>query len=123
MLVPAKNNDDVIGIITNSAGFIANAGQFSASERIEYDLYGNPIIKLNISDNLKTEESLNSKIIKINDENIKFFKNIENIKIDQLQSPAFLTVPKANIDRSIPFVPFNERPKLFSSRFVRFSCC
>jgi len=113
MLVSAKNNKQVIGVITEAAGFIANAGQFAASERIEYDKFDSPIIKLNLSpsslvSNLNEENNIKYKI----NENVENIKN-ENVKSNILQYPAFLTVIKSDIDRSIPFTPFNERPNYY----------
>lgn len=123
-LVAAKNNDDVIGVITKSSGFIANAGQFAASERIKYDEYHTPDIKLNIAtaDNLKSENTSKIRIInnesdleKLEQLDLKEFSTLEesNIKEGELLYPAFLTVPIDNVDRSIPFIPFNERPNYY----------
>jgi hypothetical protein len=122
VLVPAKNNDEVIGVITQAAGFIANAGQFAASERIEYDEYHYPIIKLNIAtiENLKSYNSmkipmkmvLNSEETEDKEEiNIDLEKS--EVKVGELLLPAFLTVPLSDIDRSVPFVPFDERPNYY----------
>jgi len=73
VLVEAKNNDEVIGVITKSSGFIANAGQFAASERIQYDEYHNPIIKLNIAtaDNLTDNNPTKIETIKFDHEGIE----------------------------------------------------
>lgn len=43
LIKKAKNTCDVIGVITEAAGFIANAGQFPASERIQYDEFKKPL--------------------------------------------------------------------------------
>jgi len=109
-LVAAKNNDEVIGVITESSGFIANAGQFAASERIEYDQHHTPIIKLNIAtaDNLKQEN-----ILKMGIEIENNILDQQDIKEGELLSPAFLTVPINDVDRSVPFIPFNERPNYY----------
>jgi len=110
VLVPAKNNDEVIGVITQAAGFIANAGQFAASERIEYDEYHYPIIKLNIA-TTENLQLLNTMKMGIKEESE--VKQESEVKVGELLSPAFLTVPLPNVDRSVPFVPFNERPNYY----------
>lgn len=113
ILTSANNNDDVIGVITKSAGFIANAGQFAASERIEYDDFNNPKIELNIS-------NISNNITSLRDENMKHDVSIlndiqenEEVQETQIKSPAFLTVLKSDVDRSIPFVPFDERSNYY----------
>jgi hypothetical protein len=121
ILTVAKNNKEVIGVITKSSGFIVNAGQFAASERIQYDEYHTPIIKLNIAtlDNLTNEDAIKLETIKFEHEEIKEIEIKEcivkesNIKIGELLSPAFLTVPINDVDRSVPFIPFDERPNYY----------
>ena len=121
ILVEAKNNDEVIGVITKSSGFIANAGQFPASERIDYDEYHTPVIKLNIAtlDNLTDEDTTKIETIKLEHEDEKEIEIKEciakelSVKEGELLSPAFLTVPINDVDRSIPFIPFNERPNYY----------
>lgn len=114
ILVEAKNNNEVIGVITKSSGFITNAGQFPASERIEYDEYHTPVIKENIA----TADNNHIENIKFNHEGIEIeIKECVNqglsVKKGELLSPAFLTVPISDIDRSIPFVPFDERSNYY----------
>ena len=115
VLVPAKNNEEVIGVITQAAGFIANAGQFAASERIQYDEYHYPIIKLNIAttENLKSLNEMKIQMKMELDNHLESEIREDEIKEGQLLSPAFLTVPLSNVDRSVPFVPFNERPNYY----------
>jgi len=79
----AKNDDDVIGVITKSSGFIANAGQFPASTRIIYDKFHSPIIKHN-------EHSDNDLVF-----------------------PSTITVLKDGVDRSSPYVPYTERQNYY----------
>ncbi len=43
LITKAECNEDIIGVITEAAGFVANAGQFAASERIQYDVYKTPL--------------------------------------------------------------------------------
>jgi hypothetical protein len=121
ILVEAKNNDEVIGVITSSSGFIANAGQFAASERIQYDEYHKPIIKLNIAtaDSLTDNNATKIETIKFDHEDSKEIEIKEcitkelSVKEGELLSPAFLTVPITDVDRSISFIPFNERPNYY----------
>ena len=121
VLVEAKNNDEVIGVITKSSGFIANAGQFPASERVDYDEYHYPVIKFNIStaDNLTDNNATKIETIKLDHEDSKEIEIKEwrvkevGIKEGELLSPAFLTVPITDVDRSIPFTPFDERPNYY----------
>lgn len=47
LITVAKSTADAIGVITKSAGFIANAGQFPATERIQYDDFDYPVIQYN----------------------------------------------------------------------------
>lgn len=124
ILVAAKRNCDVIGVITESSGFIANAGQFAASERIEYDKFDKPIIKLNIATSSEKSQTNNLySCIKASDEILPIYQSLEeppnnqieenNFKVGELLDPAFLTVIKSDIDRSVPFIPFNERPNYY----------
>jgi len=113
VLVPAKNNDEVIGVITQAAGFVANAGQFAASERIEYDEYHYPVIKLNIA-TTENLQLLNTMKMGIKEESeVKEEIKQDEVKVGELLSPAFLTVPLTDVDRSVPFVPFNERSNYY----------
>ena len=114
VLVPARNNDEVIGVITQAAGFIANAGQFAASERIEYDEYHYPVIKLNITttENLQLLNTMKIQMkMELNSEESEIRES--EVKVGELLSPAFLTVPLSDVDRLAPFVPFNERPNYY----------
>jgi hypothetical protein len=108
ILAVAKNNDEVIGVISESSGFIANAGQFPASERIEYDEYHKPIIKLNtLTQNPQVQNFIEM------EEEFNISQKESNISQETILSPAFLTVPLENIDRSKFFIPFNERPNYY----------
>ena len=44
-VVAAKETGHVIGVITGDAGFVANAGEFPAAERIKYDDYHRPLVQ------------------------------------------------------------------------------
>jgi len=87
----ACDEKEVVGVITKSSGFIANAGQFPASGRIKYDVFGNPIIKINTD---KSEDHYHPV-----HENIIF--------------PGHQTVLKDGVDRKVPFVPYTEREEYY----------
>jgi hypothetical protein len=108
LIIPAKSGKKVIGVITESSGFIANAGQFAASERIQYDVYRTPLVKLNC--------------VPVTDTDVrsKYQPKEELVSNDQqcppgstLRFPAFQTEPLSNVDRSVPFVPFTERENYY----------
>lgn len=80
LIIPAHNGDDIVGVITTTSGFIANAGQFPASTRIEYDEFHQPIEFEN--------------------------KNLEG----KFMFPGHQTILKQHIDRSKLFIPFTDRP-------------
>ena len=112
-LILAKNNCEVIGVVTKSSGFIANAGQFAASERIEYDIYHSPIIKLNDieeeeEEEVEEEEELTGR------EKLRygFLKSIKKIN-NKFYKPMLLTKTKNEFDRSTPFIPYDERPNYY----------
>jgi hypothetical protein len=98
LIAKAKCAKDVIGVITQAAGFIANAGQMPASDRIEYDCYHTPITKLNTGSGPGT--------------------NMTNIHPEleanqTVQFPATLTVIKPGVDRTIPFVSYDRRENFY----------
>lgn len=74
----AECTNDVIGVITEASGFIANAGQFAASERIVYDDYKSPLYTTNTT------------------------------------FPALRTIIKPGVDRTVRFVPFDERSDYYA---------
>lgn len=92
LLIPADDETEVVGVITKSSGFIANAGQFPASTRVKYDVFNNPIIKVNYAP-----------------ENTNSSAQVNHPLHERILFPGHQTVIKDNIDRSIPFVPYTER--------------
>jgi hypothetical protein len=95
LLVAATNGDDIVGVITESSGFIANAGQFPASTRIKYDPFHKPVIKLN-------KATTNGQVDHHPDHSTA-----------PLNFPGYQTVPLNVIDRAIPFVPFTDRDNYY----------
>ncbi|CAH6420437.1 Hypothetical protein HVR_LOCUS1192 [uncultured virus] len=81
LIMRANSCDDIIGVISKSAGFIANAGQFPASTRIRYDEFHVPME----------------------------FENRSTTPPYEFLFPGHQVVLKDNVDREIPFIPFNER--------------
>jgi len=122
MLTKADCGDNIVGVITKTSGFIANAGQFAASERIEYDQYHNPVVFNNCVTSEKLE-SLTFKNCAPSEDNIKLLeKSKENPGIlpcpegKHLAFPAFQTIPKGDVteeQRASPFVPYTQRDEYY----------
>jgi len=100
LIVPTKCSEDVVGVITKNSGFIANSGQFPASTRIKYNVFHNPIIKINTSNSTKVEERSHHR------------HKPENTN-DAISFPGYQTVLKDNVDRDLPFIPFTERAEYY----------
>jgi hypothetical protein len=94
LITEAGCGDEIVGVITNSSGFIANAGQFAASTRIKYDQFHNPLIKINKSSSKNVTTKTHHQLID-NKSNLTY--------------PPYETIIKDSVDRSIPFVPYTER--------------
>lgn len=107
LIEPANAGDDVIGVITKTSGFIANAGQFAASTRIKYDAFHNPIVKINYA---STSETANKPCCGKNQPK----ESTKSAASDPVIAfPGFQTVLKDNIDRQVPFIPFTEREEYY----------
>lgn len=98
LLVPAERGDDIVGVITKSSGFIANAGQFAASTRVKYDAFQKPIIKLNKVPTNTTTEAVN---------------HHPHHPTERLAFPGYQTVPLDNVNRAMPFTPYTERDEYY----------
>lgn len=120
LLIKAHRGDNIVGVITKTSGFIANAGQFPASERIEYDKYHNPLVFNNCVPNATSDLSSLKKSVKIApSEHIPAKINAgEEVKNtcpegQHLAFPAFQTVPRQDINREVPFVPYTQRDNYY----------
>lgn len=96
----ARCSDEVIGVITHSSGFIANAGQFPASTRIQYDVYRNPIIQTNYV------TGKDATVCSSCHNQPKSEPSTQQI----ISFPGFQTILRTDINRAVPFIPHTERP-------------
>jgi hypothetical protein len=108
LIKPANTCDDIIGVITKSSGFIANAGQFPASTRIKYDAYQEPIVYVNYATSTNVSSSITSTF------NHHFsIREDDQLPQKRILFPGFQTVLEENVDRAEPFVPFTEREEYY----------
>jgi hypothetical protein len=123
LITKAPCTNDVIGVITLTSGFIANAGQFAASERIQYDQFHNPIIFYNCTKPPTNEISSANITSGVTGPIAGPSQQNENLEINTNKTgcgaglvPVFpykQSVPNPFVDRQAPFIPYTERDNYY----------
>ena len=123
LIEKASCAEDVIGVITatsgvvGSAGFVANAGQFAAADRIGYNEYHSPLVQLNISGGSGSNFVAN--VINGNSGtggSISDFSAHISANVQQnttINFPANLTITRSGVDRTVQYIPYDQRSEYY----------
>lgn len=111
----AACTQDVIGVINGGNGaFVANAGQFPASERIQYDIFKDPKININ-APGFTSNFNFNAQVTSGTGSAGPVDQILPQIIYPVIPSgvsvsfPGYLTALRPSVDRAVPFVPYDQR--------------